>query len=53
MQGSLYKLEYGEVREKCEKIDMHTVGPEIWRETLKKLGNENPHCGTWNIVWKT
>jgi hypothetical protein len=50
---SLYNLEYGEVGEKREKKDMHIVGLEIWRETLKKLENVNAHCGTWNIAWKS
>jgi hypothetical protein len=50
---TLYNLEYGEEREKREKRAMHTVGPGIWREILKKLENENAQCGTLNIVWKT
>jgi len=33
-------LEYGEKIEKGEKLEMHTVGPGIWRGTLKNLENE-------------
>ena len=31
-------MEYGENSEKCGKWDTNTVGPGIWRETLKKGG---------------
>jgi hypothetical protein len=29
---TLYDLEYSEKPEKCEKREMHTVGPGLWRE---------------------
>ena len=40
--------------EKRGKSDTHTVGPEIWGETMKKLENEtHTHCRTWNMVRNT
>jgi hypothetical protein len=30
----------GENTEKHKKIEMHTVGPGIWRETVKNVKNE-------------
>jgi hypothetical protein len=34
-------MEYGKKTENHEKIDTHSVGREIWQETLKNLKNEN------------
>ena len=28
----LDNLKYDEITEKCEKLEIHTVGPGIWRE---------------------
>jgi hypothetical protein len=33
-------MEYGEKTENHGKGETHTVGHEIWRETLKKVENE-------------
>ena len=51
---TLHNLEYGEKTEKRRKSDTHTVGPEIWGKTMKKVENEkNTHCRTWNLVRNT
>ena len=51
---TLKDLEYGEKTEKRRKSDTHTVGPEIWGKTMKKVENEtHTHCRTWNLVRNT
>ena len=51
---TLHDLEYGEKTEKRRKSDTHTVGPEIWGKTMKKVENEtHTHCRTWNLVRNT
>ena len=30
-------LKNDEITEKCEILEMHTVGPEIWRRKLKNM----------------
>ena len=51
---TLHNLEYGEKTEKRRKSDTHTVGPEIWGKTMKKVENEtHTHCRTWNLVRNT
>ena len=40
--------------EKRGKSDTHTVGPEMWGETMKKVENEtHTHCRTWKMVRNT
>jgi hypothetical protein len=36
---TLYDLDNGEKTEKRGKLDTNTVGPGIWRETLKNVEN--------------
>jgi len=38
---TLEDLKKGEITERREKREMHTVGPGIWREILKITENEN------------
>ena len=37
---TLQDLEYGENTEICGILKVYTVGPGIWRETLKTMENE-------------
>ena len=40
--------------EKRGKSDKHTVGPEIWGESMKKVENEtHTQCRTRNMVRNT
>ena len=36
---TLYDLEYGEKTENIRKIEIHTLGREIWRGKLKNVEN--------------
>ena len=40
------------ITEKCEKWEMHTVGPGIWRENWKSRKMKNTHFRTWNMARK-
>ena len=46
-------LKNDEITEKCEKWEMHTVGPGIWRENWKSRKMRNTHFRTWNTARKT
>ena len=46
---TLYNLEYGEKTEN-QGNEKHTVGFEIWRETLKNENIRNAHCRTYNMA---
>ena len=37
---TLYELEYGEKSDQQGKWEIHMVGYEIWKDTLKNLQNE-------------
>ena len=39
-------LKNDEITEKREKLEMHTVGPGIWRENLKSRKMRNIHFRT-------
>ena len=39
-KNSLDDLKNDEITKRREKCEMHTVGPGIWRETLKNVENE-------------
>ena len=43
-------LEYGKKTENDGKRETHTVGSEIWRETLKNVKMRNAYCRNWSMV---
>ena len=46
-------MEYGEKTENQGKREIHTLGREIWRGKLKKVGKfRNVHCRTWSVARK-
>ena len=50
---TLQDLEYGEKTENHGKREKHTLGREIWRGKLKKIGQfRNVHCRTWIMARK-
>ena len=46
-------LKNDEITEKCEKWEMHTIGPGIWRENWKSRKIRNTHFRTWNMARNT
>ena len=40
------------MKKKSGKRETHTVGPGIWRDTLKNQKTRNAHQRTWNLARK-
>ena len=49
---TLKDLEYGEKTENHGKLEIHTLGREIWQGKLKNVEKRNVHCMTWNMARK-
>ena len=52
-ETSTWRLKNDEITEKCEKWEMHTAGPGIWRENWKSRKMRNMHFRSWNMAKKT
>ena len=50
-QGRTWKMARNS--EKREKLEMHTVGPRLWRENRKTWKMRHKHCMTWNMAIST
>ena len=50
---TLKVLDYGEKTDQHGKCDTHTLGSEIWRETVKNVKMRNAHCMIWNMEKNT
>jgi hypothetical protein len=46
-------LKNDEITAKGEKLEMHTVGPGIYREIWKSRKMRNTNFRTWNMARKT
>ena len=50
---TLDDLKNDEITDKHEKLEMHTLGPGIWRENLKSQNMRNTHFRRRNMARKT